>query len=175
METRTVAEALDRMQSVLQRRPQAGLHADSTASARWAGGTRFVTRHPNGFEMPTEMPAEMGGADGRVTPGWLFRAGLAACAGTCIALLAAREGIELTRLECEANSRSDARGLLGMREADGRAVGAGPLEVELAVRIAARAVSAERLRALVEQACDRSWVSCVARDATPVALRIDVG
>jgi hypothetical protein len=34
-----------------------------------------------------------------VTPGWLFRAGFASCAATCIAMGAAAQGIELASLE----------------------------------------------------------------------------
>jgi uncharacterized OsmC-like protein len=60
------------------------------------------------------MPSEVGGSGDQVTPGWLFRAGLASCAATRIAMAAAAEGIELATLEVRASSRSDTRGLLGM-------------------------------------------------------------
>ena len=62
------------------------------------------------------MPGELGGTGDRVTPGWLFRAGLASCATTSIVLTAAAEGIELATLEVWVGSRSDARGLLGMTD-----------------------------------------------------------
>jgi len=51
---------------------------------------------------------------------------------------------------------------------------AGPSEIHLRVRISAAGVSAERLRLLVEDSNRCSPVSAAARDAVPVALRIEV-
>jgi len=105
----------------------------------------------------------------------LFRAGLAACAATRIAMAAAAEGIELASLEVLASSRSDTRGLLGMTDADGEPVFAGPLEVELLVKISAPGVSTERLRTLVETSQRCSPVPNALQTAVPLALRIEVG
>jgi hypothetical protein len=79
MSTRDIAAALQRARSVLERRPDMGLHDDAPASASWQGGTRVVTRHANGTELPSDMPTELGGSGDRITPGWLFRAGMASC------------------------------------------------------------------------------------------------
>lgn len=168
-----LAEALQRVQAVLQRRPETGLHEDGPATARWTGGTRVVASHANGTQMPTDMPTELGGTGDQVTPGWLFRAGLAACATTSIVMSAAAESIALTALEVKATSRSDSRGLLGMAEADGQPVHAGPGDVQLAVRIAADGVPPERLRALVQAAVGRSPIPSALQAATPLALRIE--
>jgi uncharacterized OsmC-like protein len=124
--------------------------------------------------MLTDMPTELGGSGNEVTPGWLFRAGLASCLATCIAMGAATEGIELTTLEVLAASRSDLRGLLGIADNAGARVGAGPNEIQLRVRISAAGASAERLRLLVEESNRCSPVSAAARDAVPVDLRIEV-
>jgi organic hydroperoxide reductase OsmC/OhrA len=120
------------------------------------------------------MPTELGGNGDEVTPGWLFRAGLASCLATRIAMNAAAEGIELTALDVLATSRSDLRGLLGMADSSNAPVGAGPSELQLRVRICAAGVPAERLRLLVENSNLCSPVSAATRDAVPVALRIDV-
>jgi uncharacterized OsmC-like protein len=169
-----VAAAIHRAQSVLGRRPQAGLHEDPPAVARWSGDTRVVTSHTNGTQFQTDMPTELGGTGGQVTPGWLMRAGLASCTATSIALAAAMESIELSRLEVVAASRSDTRGLLGMSEADGARIKAGPRRIELTVRICAAGVSGDRLRSLIEESDRRSPVACAMRDALPVDLRIEV-
>jgi organic hydroperoxide reductase OsmC/OhrA len=125
--------------------------------------------------MSTDMPTELGGSGDQVTPGWLFRAGLASCCATCIAMGAAAAGIELAMLEVSASSRSDTRGLLGMADDSGEPVGAGPRDVQLVVRISAFGVSAERLRILVED-CNRcSPIAAAVRDAVPLALQIEVG
>jgi hypothetical protein len=73
-----------------------------------------------------------------------------------------------------ASSRSDLRGLLGIADSTGAPVGAGPSEIQLRVRISAAGVSPERLRLLVEESNRCSPVSAAAREAVPVALRIEV-
>ena len=65
-----VAAALQRVDAVLRRRPDAGLHDDAPATARWVIGMRFVAGHANGTQLPTDMPAELGGSGDQVTPGW---------------------------------------------------------------------------------------------------------
>ena len=174
MSAEYVANALERAEVVLRRRPDMGMHDDSPAVARWRGSTRIVTSNANGIEIQTDMPGELGGTGDQVTPGWLMRAGLAACTATRIAMGAAAAGIELTTLELRASSRSDTRGLLGMTESDGSAVGAGPQDMQLHVTIAANGVPAEKLRALVEESHRCSPVPCAIQNETPVGLQVEV-
>jgi uncharacterized OsmC-like protein len=174
MSAQYVADAMQRVEVVLSRRPDMGLHDDSPAVARWRGSTRIVTSNSNGIEIPTDMPGELGGTGDQVTPGWLMRAGLAACTATRIAMGAAAAGIELTTLELRATSRSDTRGLLGMTGSDGTRIGAGPQDMQLHVTIAAHGVAAERLRALVEESHRCSPVPCAIQEETPVGLQIEV-
>lgn len=169
-----IAAAMHRVASVLKRRPATGIHDDAPATARWQTGLRVMACHANGTQMLTDMPAELGGSGDQVTPGWLFRAGLASCFVTRIAMGAAAAGIELTKLEVLASSRSDTRGLLGMADVSGEPVGAGPRDVQLLVKIAASGVSAERLRTLVEDSNRCSPISAAVRDSVSVALRIEV-
>jgi hypothetical protein len=117
MATKDIAAAVQRVESVLKRRPAAGIHDDAPATARWQTGMRVVASHANGTQMLTDMPTELGGSGDQVTPGWLFRAGLASCCATRIAMGAAAAGIELAMLEVLASSRSDTRGLFGMADA----------------------------------------------------------
>jgi len=174
MTTKDIAAAVQRVESVLQRRPATGIHDDAPATARWQTDLRVVARHANGTQILTDMPTELGGSGDKVTPGWLFRAGLASCLATRIAMDAASEGIELTALEVLATSRSDLRGLFGMADSTGAPVGAGPSEIQIRVQISAAGVSAERLRLLVEDSNRCSPVSAAAREAVPVVLRIEV-
>jgi uncharacterized OsmC-like protein len=174
MAAQDIKAAIHRVEAVLRRRPAAGLHDDAPAAARWESGTRVVSSHANGTQMLTDMPDELGGSGDKVTPGWLFRAGLASCAATSIAMAAAAKGIELATLEVVVSSRSDTRGLLGMADAEGDPVYAGPLDVQLLVRISAHGVAAERLRALVEDGYRCSPIPNAVRNAVPVALRIAV-
>ena len=175
MPIKDIAAAVHRVESVLRRRPEMGLHDDSPATARWQSGTRIDSSHSNGTQVQTDMPAELGGSGEQVTPGWLFRAGVASCLATCIAMRAANAGIELSALEVRASSRSDLRGLLGMKDATGEAVCAGPCDVQLAVRIEAHGIAPEQLRNLVEESHRCSPMPTALRNALPVALRIDTG
>lgn len=174
MSAQYVADAMQRVEVVLRRRPDMGMHDDAPATARWSGSTRIVTSHTNGIEVTTDMPGELGGTGDQVTPGWLMRAALAACTATRIAMGAAAAGIELTTLELRASSRSDTRGLLGMTESDGSPIGAGPHDMLLHVTIAAHGVPAAKLRGLVDESYRCSAVPCAIQDETPVGLQIEV-
>lgn len=174
MAAQEIAAAWRRAESLLQRRPESGLHDDSIAVARWDGGLRIDASHANGTRMSTDMPTELGGSGERVTPGWLVRAGVASCTATRIAMAAAAQQIELQALEVSATSRSDLRGLLGMADADGITVEAGPRDVEMRVRISAPGVPEERLRNLVEESYRCSPMARALTSEVPVALRIEV-
>lgn len=175
MGMRNVAEAMNRAVKVLQRRPDMGLQDDAPATARWDRGMQIIASHANGTRITTDMPEELGGSGEHVTPGWLFRASLASCAATSIAMAAAQEDIDLTTLELRASSRSDARGLLGMGDESGATISAGPRDVELLVRICAAGTSAARLRALVETALVRSPIPIAVREPVSIHLNIEVG
>jgi len=175
MALRDVAKALHRVESVFRRRPQAGLHDDALATARWERDTRVTAIHANGISVPTDMPTEFGGSGDQVSPGWLFRAGLASCAATCIVFRAAAAGIELNELEIVAASRSDSRGLLAMNDANGNAVCSATRDLELRIRIVARGVSGEQLRSLVQAGLEISPVYAALRGAVPIGVHIDTG
>jgi uncharacterized OsmC-like protein len=174
MTTEEIAAAMQRVESALRRRPEAGIHDDAPASARWDGGLKVVATHANGFQLETDMPREMGGSGDDVSPGWLLRAGLASCTATRIAMAAAVEGIAISALEVTANSRSDARGIFGMPDGDGAPISAGPREVHLHVRINAPGVSKERLKLLVENSNRCAPVSSAIQETIPLALHIEV-
>jgi uncharacterized OsmC-like protein len=174
MGERDIASAVQRAESVFRRRPLAGLHDDAPATAVWQSGMRVISHHEIGAKIPTDMPAELGGSGDQVSPGWLFRAGLASCAVTCIALRAAAAGIKLDMLEIVASSRSDTRGLLGMVETDGNPVHAGSRGLHLRVRIAARQVAADRLRELVVAGMGCSPVYAGLQATVPIAVQIQV-
>ncbi|MBS0418846.1 MAG: OsmC family protein [Proteobacteria bacterium] len=170
-----IAAALKRVEKVVLRSPQTGIHPDAPATARWTGGTKVTSTHANGTQFATDLPQAVGGEDSAVTPGWLLRAGLASCVATRIAMAAAEEGIELSQVEVVATSISDVRGLLDMVDAAGARVSAGPRDVQLHVKIAAAdATRAERLRLLVERSNRCSPVSCAVQELTPIGLQIEI-
>jgi uncharacterized OsmC-like protein len=170
----SIATALQRLTTVLGRRPELGLHEDAAAVARWQGGVNIECRHANGTSVRTDMPRDLGGGGNEVTPGWLFRAGLASCFATCVALQAAADGIVLTLLEVSAHSRSDTRGLLGMSTQEGAPVCAASRDIRLHVRLAAPDAAPHRLEALVTQTLRCSPIPSLVQRAVPVELDIEV-
>ena len=174
MARQDIAAALKRVASIFSRRPEAAFQGDAPAIVQWQGGLRFKATHQNGTSVLTDMPTELGGTGDQVSPGWLVRAGLAACTASCIALAAATKGIELDTLEVKATSQSDARGMLGIATADGETVYPGPHDVQLHVRISARGVAPQRLRTLVEESNRRAPITAAFKTALEVSLHIEI-
>jgi uncharacterized OsmC-like protein len=174
MSTRNIAQALQRVREVLTRRPQAGIHADEPAVAHWDAGLRVVCGHPNGTQISTDMPGELGGTQNQISPGWLLRAGMASCLATRIAMEAATAGIALSRLEVLARSTSDARGLLGIRGQADEPVTPAPHDVQLEVRVAAADVARDQLQAMIEHSFRCSPVSAAVAGAVPVGLHVAI-
>jgi len=168
-----IASALKRAQAVYERRPGSALHVDSPAVARWQRGLSVVTAHPSGRSVVSDMPAEFGGGGVEITPGWYARAGFAACTATCIAIAAQLRGIALTRLEVTVESRSDGRGPLGMREADGTPIDAAPSGFRIRIALAGAANDAA-LGTLARDGCHFSPIACSLARANEVELDIEV-
>ncbi|RFO97428.1 osmotically inducible protein OsmC [Rhodoferax lacus] len=174
MSLQAIAAAVARVKAAFTRRPEAGVHDDGPATARWVSASRVVVRNPDGLEVITDMPVELGGSGGQFTPGWLMRAGMASCAATSITLACASQGVALTALQVDVASRSDARGLLGMAGADGATVYAGPFDVVLRVSLSAAGATPEDLQALVQKCLGHSPVPCAMATATPFDLQVRI-
>jgi len=170
-----IAQAMQRAVSVFTRRPDMGPHDDVSARARWHDGMRVVATHASGVQVESDMPAELGGTGDRPSPGWFFRAGIAACATTAIAMVAAEQGVALEALEVEIGSRSDTRGLLGMCDADGAPVSACPAFMQVDVALRAAGVDADRLHALVAEAMRRSPMQGALAGQPSIRLAISTG
>ncbi len=174
MTAATIANAVQRVRAVFARRPEAAMHADEPAIARWEQGLRVVSRHANGAHIVTDMPRELGGQGADVTPGWLLRAALASCLATRIAMEAAMREIVITRLEVVAASESDARGLFGMTDNAGEPIPPGPRGVQVRVRVAALNIAMESLRTMIEDSSRCSPVRFAVERSVPVSLHIDI-
>ncbi|NIM39652.1 MAG: OsmC family peroxiredoxin [Hydrogenophaga sp.] len=151
--------------------PQDAISRDKPAVATVESGLRCKAVGPKGEVLITDMPAPIGGGGSAPTPGWYLRAALANCDATMIALRAAQLGIELSQLEVTVGSRSDNRGLLGAGDGEAHA---GPLDVQLTVRIAAPGVPAQTLHELVQWAEAHSPVGDALRRALTVRAEVQV-
>lgn len=164
----TIRDALHRVCTTFAQKPRLALQPDTPARAVWTGGLAMQVTHPDGHAIATDMPEVIGGTGAAASPGWLMRGGLAACTATVLAMRAEQLGIRLTRLEITVDSRSDARGMLGLDES----VPAGPLDLDMEVEIAAEGQSEQALAELVAWADAHSPVGSALRRALDLRVRV---
>jgi uncharacterized OsmC-like protein len=154
----------------LTEHPEEARYTDSVARAVLVEGLRVKVEGPAGETVATDMPASVGGTNSAPSPGWLFRAALASCEATLIAMRAAQQGIEVRRLEVSVDSESDDRGILGIDPN----VPSGPLAI--AVRVVARTGDGvDRLAEVIEWGHTHCPVQDLAGRAVSVSLEMDTG
>ena len=168
--TSSIATALDMVSAAIKTSPEKARAKYAPATATLTDGLRCSVTGPSGETIVTDMTKAMGGDASAPNPGWYFRASIAACCSTTIAMNAARRGIDLTTLEVTVEADGDNRGLLGMDDS----VSAGHAALRTNVKIAADNATAAQLQDLVRFSEAHSPVGCTVRDAPPNALRVDV-
>ena len=168
--TSPIATTLDNLTAALKAAPEKARAKYASATATLTDGLKCNVTGPYGETIVTDMTKAMGGEATAPNPGWYFRASIAACCSTAIAMNAARRGINLTALEVTVEADGDNRGLLGMDEN----VSAGHAALRTNVKIAADNATPEQLQELVRFSEAHSPVGCTVRDAPPNTLRIDV-
>lgn len=168
--TSPIGSTLDNLTAALKANPEKARAKYAAATASLSDGLKCRVTGPSGETMVTDMPGAMGGEATAPNPGWYFRASIAACCSTAIAMNAARRGINLTALEVTVEGDGDNRGILGMDEN----VSAGHAALRTNVKIAADNATPEQLQDLVRFSEAHSPVGCTVRDAPPNTLRIDV-
>ena len=163
-----IGESIDAAVAYLSEHPDEARYTDSVATAVLEEGLRFRVAGPSGDDLTTDMPPAVGGGGEGLSPGWLLRAGLAACAGSLVAMELDRAGLAVTGLKVEVDSESDDRGILGMDPG----VPAGPLSVR--VRVEATVEAGDR--GAVEDAIRRGLERCPVADAVrrPVEVTLEI-
>jgi uncharacterized OsmC-like protein len=169
-ETENIGAAIARATEYLTEHPEEARYTDSEAVAILDGGLRVTVRDPAGRTVQTDMPAGVGGSDMAPSAGWLFRAAIAACDVTLIAMRAAMLGVELSHVEVTIDSESNDHGILGIDES----VPAGPLSLRTRARVGAKEADERSLRELVEWAIAHCPVCDAAKRAVPLTVDIDV-
>ena len=165
-----IAAALETVSAAIQENPEKARAKYAPATATLTDGLKCSVTGPASERIVTDMAKAMGGEASAPNPGWYFRASIAACCSTAIAMNAARRGIDLTVLEVTVEADGDNRGILGMDEK----VSAGHAALRTTVKIASDNAAPEQLEELVRFSEAHSPVGCTVRDAPPNTLRIDV-
>ncbi len=167
-----IGDALRGARAYLTEHPDEARYRDSAATARLDRGLAVTVDGPDGAVLRTDMPPSIGGGGAAPSPGWYLRAAHAACVATLVAMRAAEEGVELTKLEVVVDSESDDRGITGTDDA----VPAGPFsDLRCASRSPSDGVDGDRLRGIAEWGWRHCPVDDAVRRAVPVSVEVDVG
>jgi uncharacterized OsmC-like protein len=161
MEGSQISAALENLSQTFAGYPEKARAKQTPAIATLESGLKCRVVGPAGEEINTDMPRAMGGNASDPNPGWFFRASLASCCATVIAMRAARLGINLSKLEVAVESEGDNRGILGL---DDR-ISAGMSALRTTVQIAADNAGPEQLEELVRWSDKHSPVGCTVREA----------
>lgn len=168
--TSPIATTLESVVTTIKANPEKARAKYAPATATLADGLKCRVTGPSGETIETDMGKAMGGEASAPNPGWYFRASIAACCSTAIAMNAARRGINVTRLEVTVEAEGDNRGILGMDDN----VSAGHAALRTKVKIAADNATAQELEDLVRFAEAHSPVGCTVQDAPPNSLEIEI-
>jgi uncharacterized OsmC-like protein len=164
--TTRIRESIETAVAYLTENPAEAHYTDSRATAELEDELRVVTSGPAGERITTDMPSAVGGLAEQPSPGWLYRAALAACIASTAGMEAARRGIEIVSLHVEVDGESDDRGILGID----RSVPAGPLVIRVKITAEAENTHDEDLRAALEVGATR----CPVYDATMRGVDLDL-
>jgi uncharacterized OsmC-like protein len=166
--TTQIRTAIEGASAYLTEHPDEARYTDSPATARLEGGLSVRVSGPAGEELVTDMPAAVGGGGGALGPGWLLRAGVAACVTSLAAMRAAQVGIERFGCDVVVDSESDDRGILGL-DAN---VPAGPLSMRVRLRLSG--ADPDVLREVAAWAVEHCPVSDAVRRAVPLDVIVEV-
>ena len=164
-----IRESIENAVRYLSEHPDEARYTDSVARAKLGDSLRVEVEGPSGERIVTDMPGGVGGRDEEPSPGWLFRAAIASCVASTIAMEAAREEIALDALEVEVDSESDDRGILGMDAG----VPAGPLSTRVRIRARSDAPDGGRLREVLERGAGRCPVCDATKRSVDVTLQFE--
>ncbi len=170
MTIESIAKAFKGARKHLMANPGDGNCTDTFASAKLVQGLRMQVTGPKGQAVQTDMPAGVGGEASAPSPGWLMRAGTAACTSTVIALRAADLGVTLDSVEVKVASQSNDCGMFGV----GDDIPAGPLSASMEVRISAKGVDETVLKDIVTWAVAHSPVADALQRIVPLTVATTV-
>jgi uncharacterized OsmC-like protein len=140
----TIATAIDRLESVLDRRADFG-HSTSQSVTTLVDGLRCSTEEGS-WTLESDLGETLGGTGSAPSPGVLVRAALGSCLVMMYQLRAAKHGVELTSIRVLVETDSEIAGML-LRET---ASPPGYSEIRYQVDVESPAPRADVLRVIDE-------------------------
>lgn len=147
--------------------------AGVSVTATMEDGLRCRVEGADGTSIVTDMPKGIGGVGLRPSPGRLYRASLASCDATLLALRAAQIGLNLTTLEVTVEGDPDDTSMLGFLGIDEN-IPPGEHGLVTHFRLGSDSTSAEKLRELAEWVVAHSPVGDSVRRAIPSKTEIEI-
>jgi uncharacterized OsmC-like protein len=169
--TDAIRTAIEGASAYLTEHPDEARYTDSLATAVAGDGLHVTVSGPGGERLETDMPGAVGGLGAAPSPGWLFRASLAACVASLAAMRAAQLRVVGFSCSVDVDSESDDRGILGLDPA----IPAGPLSMRISIRLAASDAAAAVLEQVGTWAVDHCPVSDAVGRAVPVRVETSTG
>jgi uncharacterized OsmC-like protein len=139
-----IAEALDRLDAVLVKRPSFGVDTERSVSTITDG--LKCTSQEGSWRFETDLPDTMGGESSAPSPGVLGRAALGSCLAMGYQMRASRMGVPVESVRVEIEADYDVAGMLST-QADARP---GYSEVRYHVHIESDAAKPDIMRILDE-------------------------
>ena len=172
MSTNDIKESVENVVNHYPENPDDARGPGAPVTAVMEEGLRCRVQRQDGTEIvTTDMSTGIGGGGSAPSPGLIFRAALASCDATFIALRAAQVGIELTTLEVSVEGDPDDISTLGFLGIDD-SISAGEPGLRLIFRIGAENATTDQLQELVNWIVSHSPVGeSVSR---PVPIKVDV-
>lgn len=174
MPTNHIKEAVEGVIKHYTENPDDARGPGAPVTAVMEDGLRCRVQKQDGTAIiTTDMSTGIGGGGSAPSPGLIFRAALASCDATFIALRAAQVGIEITTLEVTVEGDPDDIGTLGFLGIDD-SISAGELGLRLIFRIGAENADPDRLRELVKWITTHSPVGESISRAIPIKVDVEV-
>lgn len=166
--SKEIRAAIEAAASWVREHPDEAHYTDTLATARLEDGLRVAVTGPDGASLTTDMPNAVGGSGSAASPGWAFRAAMAACVLSLATMRAAQLGVEGFFCEVDVDSESDDRGILGLDES----VPAGPEAIRIGFRMRAESADGAELEGIAGWAVAHCPVSEAAGRAVPVSVEV---
>ena len=144
-------------------------YTDSFARAKVEEGLKVRVEGPGGESLVTDMPAGVGGGGEAPSPGWYWRAAVAACVTSLAVMRAAQLEIDGFACEVEVDSESDDYGILDLDPS----VPAGPISMRISIQVSAKAAGTAQLTELANWAVNHCPVSEAIRRAIPTVVEVN--